>query len=99
MAASTASSVAGIVRKVMEDEQYAAQVQEAAREALTHGAGSKAWDDYFELFASTPQELSSLAQVNSAGVACNTTYTTLTTVTTPICLTCAGTTTTTTTGS
>ncbi|MBV9727687.1 MAG: hypothetical protein JO299_21215 [Gammaproteobacteria bacterium] len=84
----------------MNDPTFAGEVKRGAVEAITQGAGSQAWRDYFERFASTPGELDSLGVGDDAeACTCNSnTYLTLSSLVTPVPTCCATTTTTTTSG-
>lgn len=98
--ADLASKVHQVVSRVLTDPAFAAEVKAAAVNAITAGAGTEAWEEYFERFASTPGELSGLGvDDETTGCTCNSnTYLTLSSIVTPVPTCCATTTTTTTSG-
>lgn len=96
---SLSTKVHEVVSRVLNDAQYAAEIRAAAVAAISGGAQSQAWRDYFERFASTPGELSSLGVDDANGCTCNSnTYLTLSSLVSPVPTCCATTTTTTTSG-
>lgn len=100
MAKNLAAKVHEVVSKILSDPEYSAEIKRTAVAAISGGAGSQAWQDYFEHFASTPGELSSLgSETDDTGCTCNSnTYMTLSSLVTPVPTCCATTTTTTTSG-
>ena len=99
MAKNLAEKVHEVVSRILNEPIYAMEVKRAAVAAISGGAGSQAWKDYFELFASTPGELANLGQDDANGCTCNSnTYMTLSSLVTPVPTCCATTTTTTTSG-
>jgi hypothetical protein len=94
---SQAHKVQEVVSRILTDPAFSAQVQKDGLAALKGGAGSAAWNTYFEHFAPTPGALSNLVGgANAANCTCNSnTIITLSTLVTPI-PTCCGLTTTTT---
>lgn len=84
---------------MLSDPAFATEIKRAAVAAIISGAGSQAWEDYFEHFASTPGELSGLGTDDAENCTCNSnTYLTLSSIVTPVPTCCATTTTTTTSG-
>ena len=90
-----------VVSRILSDAEFAAEIKRAAVAAVNGGAGSQAWIDYFERFASTPGELARLGldDDDAGGCTCGSnTYLTLSSLVTPVPTCCATTTTTTTSG-
>jgi hypothetical protein len=86
-----------VVGRVLSDPSFAEQVKADGLAAVQAGAGSDAWNKYFEYFAPEPGALAGMGVAGAAACTCNsTTFTTLSTLVTPI-PTCCGLTTTTTT--
>ena len=100
MAKNLSQKVHEVVSRILSDGEYAAEIKRAAVEAIVGGAGSQAWKDYFERFASTPGELANLGVDDDVnGCTCNSnTYMTLSSLVGPVPTCCATTTTTTTSG-
>jgi hypothetical protein len=99
MATSLQQKVHEVVSRIINEPEFAAEIKKAAVAAITGGAGSQAWRDYFERFASTPGELANLGVDDVNGCTCNSnTYMTLSSLVTPVPTCCATTTTTTTSG-
>jgi hypothetical protein len=97
--ATMAEKVHQVVSRIISDPLFAAEIKQAALAAVQGGAGSQAWEDYFEYFASTPGELAGLGTDNDSGCTCNSnTYLTFSSLVTPVPTCCATTTTTTTSG-
>ena len=95
MPTAIALKTAEIITQVLSDEDFAQEIQNAARKAVVGGIGSDDWAEYFSRFASSPRELAGLGS-GALTDKCPTTTGTLTTLTTPICVTCTTATTTTT---
>lgn len=95
---SQANKVQEVVGRVLTDSSFAKQIQQDGLAAIKAGAGSPAWNKYFEHFAPSPGALAKLgADVAGANCTCNsTTFTTLSTLVTPVPTCCGATTTTTT---
>ena len=99
MANTLSEKVHEVVSRILSDPLFAAEIKKAAVAAISGGAGSQAWRDYFERFASTPGELANLGVDDANGCTCNSnTYMTLSSLVTPVPTCCATTTTTTTSG-
>jgi hypothetical protein len=99
MADNLSQKVHEVVSRILTDAQFAAEIKQAAVAAISGGATSQAWKDYFERFASTPGELANLGVDDATGCTCNSnTYMTLSSLVTPVPTCCATTTTTTTSG-
>jgi hypothetical protein len=99
LAPDLSSKVHEVVSRVLNDPAFATEIKQSAVAAITGGAGSQAWEDYFERFASTPGELSGLGVDDAQNCTCNSnTYLTLSSIVTPVPTCCATTTTTTTSG-
>ena len=99
MADNLSQKVHEVVSRILTDAQFAAEIKQAAVAAISGGAASQAWKDYFERFASTPGELANLGVDDATGCTCNSnTYMTLSSLVTPVPTCCATTTTTTTSG-
>lgn len=85
--------------QMLNDPIFATKMQRLALEAVKGGTKSEAWKEYFEMFASTPGELSELGVEYGANCTCqSTTYMTISSMVTPIPTCCNTTTTTTTSG-
>lgn len=88
-----------VVSRILRDPDYAAEIRRSALAAVRGGARSEAFREYFEQFASTPGELSSLGQESTEGCACRSnTYLTVSSLVSPVPVCCNTTTTTTTSG-
>jgi hypothetical protein len=100
VASNLSTKVHEVVSRVLNDPEYAQDLKRAAVAAISGGAGSPAWLDYFERFASTPGELAQLGiDDDKNGCTCGSnTYLTLSSLVTPVPTCCATTTTTTTSG-
>ena len=95
----TPAKVNEVVGRVLTDPQFADQVRSDGIAAIQGGAGSEAWNKYFEHFAPEPGALAEMGGAEgAAGCTCDsTTFTTLSTLVTPIPTCCGATTTVTTT--
>lgn len=99
MAKTLPEKVHEVVDRVLREPEFAAEIKRGAVAAISGGAGSQAWKDYFEHFASTPGELADLGIDDASGCTCGSnTYMTLSSLVTPVPTCCATTTTTTTSG-
>jgi hypothetical protein len=99
MASGIQAKIQEVVGRVLTDPAYAEEIRKAGFAAIRGGAGSEAWDQYFEYFASTPGELAGVGASDSASCTCNSsTVTTTSTLVTPIPTCCGSTVTTTTSG-
>lgn len=99
MASNLPRKIHEIATRVLMDPEFANELREAALKAVKSGAGSPEFKEYFELFASTPGELSGLGKGTGEGCTCNSnTWFTISSLVGPLYTCCATTTTTTTTG-
>ena len=85
--------------RILQDPIFAREIREAALRAGKSGAKSEDFKRYFAYFASTPDELASLGDVDGEGCTCNSnTWFTISSLVGPLYTCCATTTTTTTSG-
>lgn len=99
MSSNLQDSIHATVGRVLSDPDFAEQVKRDGMAALQAGPDSSEWEAYFNHFASTPGELSTLGAANASSCTCNSaTWTTLSTIVTPVPTCCGATTTTTTSG-
>lgn len=86
-----------VVGRVLADPEFAEQLKSDGLAAVQAGAGTEAWDKYFEHFAAEPGALSAMGAQGAAACTCNSaTWVTLSSLVTPVPTCCATTTTTTT---
>ncbi|MBV9727689.1 MAG: hypothetical protein JO299_21225 [Gammaproteobacteria bacterium] len=98
MAETLAGHIQKVAMRIMSDGEFAAQVRRAGVAAARGGAGSAAFAEYFEIFASTPGELAGLGAEGSACPCDSNTWFTVSSIAGPLYTCCATTTTTTTSG-
>jgi hypothetical protein len=84
-----------LIDRVIEDDEFAAELARQAAAAASDGVHSEAWSQYARYFADTPEELAQFTPPADALGIKLTTITTLTTLTTGGCMTTTTTTTTT----
>jgi hypothetical protein len=83
----------------MHDPHFAEELRALGVRAMRDGPGSDAMREYFDVFATTPGELSGMVVGEQSACTCNSaTWLTLSTIVTPVSVCCGGTTTTTTSG-
>jgi len=88
-----------VATRILTDPAFANEVRAAALRAVKGGCRSEAFQQYFEIFASTPGELSGLGSDNATGCTCGSnTWFTISSLVGPLYTCCATTTTTTNSG-